>query len=364
MAIRRQLRDSEGIGSLKLLSALDLPTTAEQAVGEADSIAELTRRLAGGARASLGNPSRLHGLRAEAMFRGVLVALGHFQLLVEEDEGQLYFDDAEGPVKLPDYRAVDADGGQVLVEVKTVPPDPRQLRHSIAATEVHGLRRYGQLTGAPVTVAHYWSAPNLWTLVDLERMRRRDGRYELELVEAMKFNQMARFGDRSVGTVPPLELRLETEELGERAVPDTATVVIRNTQFSAGGQPLVDEVEQRIAFLLFRYGGWDVDIPAEVDATGRITSFTLQAAPPEEAREIVEHQGFAMVGALSSMYSAMFNELTLDNAGTVRRLDHHSEPGELGALIPADYFERSDRRLKLWVLHLQPADEKDQNAEA
>lgn len=51
--------------------------------------------------------------------------------------------------------------------------------------------------------------------------------------------------------------------------------------------------------------------------------------------------------------------ITLDDDDAVRRLDHHSEPGEFGSLIPADYFERSDRQLKLWVLHQQPADEDD-----
>ncbi len=141
MAIQRQLRDTEGIGSLKLVSALDLPIT-----GEADSVDELIDRLVGGVRASLNNPSRLHGLRAEAMFRAVLVALGDFQLLVEEDEGQLYYDDAEGPVKLPDYRIVGSDGRELLVEVKAVPPKPRRVRHRIPAVEVHGLLRYGRLT--------------------------------------------------------------------------------------------------------------------------------------------------------------------------------------------------------------------------
>ena len=124
-----------------------------------------------GARASLGNPSRLHGLRTEAMFRAVLVALGRFQLLVEEDEGQVYYEDGLGPVKLPDYRAVDADGRQLLIEVKAVPPSSRRLHHSIPASEVEGLCRYGELTGAPVAVAHYWSAANLWTLVDLDLMQ-------------------------------------------------------------------------------------------------------------------------------------------------------------------------------------------------
>jgi hypothetical protein len=359
VTIRRQPRDTEGIGMLKLLSALDMPTIAQQDAGEADSVDELVRRLRGGARASLDNPGRLHGLRTEAMFRAVLVALGSFQLLHEEDEGQLYYEDAQGPVKLPDYRVVDADGRQLLVEVKTVQPSARQLRHRMPITEVDALRRYGELTGATVAIAHYWAAANVWTLVELERMQRRDGHFELELTEAIKFNQMGRFGDRMVGTVPPLALRLEVEELGERVRPDTAHIVIRNTQLLAAGKPLADEVEQRIAFLLFRYGRWDVETPAEVDSTGRITSFALTAAPPEDAREVVARQGFAIVGTLSSMYSTMFNEITLDNDGAVRRLDHHSEPGELGSLIPADYFERSDRQLKLWVLEQQPADEND-----
>jgi hypothetical protein len=194
-------------------------------------------------------------------------------------------------------------------------------------------------------------------------MRLRDGRYELELTEAMKFNQMGRFGDRMVATVPPLELRLQVEDLGERTRPHTATVVIRNTQLLAAGMPLDDDVERQIAFLLFRYGHWEVETPAEVDSTGQITSFAMQAAPPKDAREVIDQQGFAIVGALSSMYSAMFNEITLNDDGAVRRLDHDSEPGQFGSLIPADYFERSDRQLKLWVFHQQPAD-RDADADS
>ncbi len=190
-------------------------------------------------------------------------------------------------------------------------------------------------------------------------MELRDGRYELELAEAMKFNQMGRLGDRTVGTVPPLELHLDVEEKGERSRPNMATVVVKDVQMQAAGRPLVDKSEQRIAFLLFRFGGWDIETPAEVNGQGRLRSFTLQAAPPLEARGIVERQGFAMLSPLSSMYSALFNEITLDDEGAVRHLDHHADPGELGSLIPADYFKRPDRRLKLWVLHLQAADERD-----
>lgn len=356
VSIKRQPRDSQGIGAVKLLSALDLPTAASETAGAVDNIEEFARRLAGGARSSLANPSRLYGLRGEAMFRAVLVALGDFQLLVEEDEGQLYYDDAAGAVKQPDYRAVDSEGRHLLIEVKTVPPNPSRLRHAIPAAEVQALRRYGELSGAPVALAHYWSAANLWTLVDLDRLQARGGRYELELTDALKANQMGRFGDRTIGTVPPLALHLTVEEFAPRTEPDIAPVVIKNVQMLAAGRPIVDEVEQRIAFLLFRYGGWPVDTPAELDDDGKLVSFALVAAPPEEMRPIVKGQGFAIVASLSSMYSAIFNEITLDDEGAVQRLDHHSEPGEIGSLIPDDYFERPDRELALWVLHLQPAD--------
>lgn len=359
--IRRQPRDSQGIGSVKLLSALDLPTVASRTAGAVDSIEEFADRLAGAARASLKNPSRLHGLRGEAMFRAVLVALGDFQLLVEEDEGQLYYDDSGGAVKQPDYRTVDSEGRQILIEVKTVPPTPRRLRHSIPATEARALRRYGELTSTPVTIAHYWSALNVWTLVDLDLMRPNGRRHELELTEAIRANQMGRFGDRTIGTVPPLALHLEVEEIAKRTAPDTATVAVRTVQMLAAGRPIVDPVEQRIAFVLFRFGNWPIDTPAGLDSNGKLASVTLEAAPPEEVRDMVARQGLAMVGALSSMYSALFNEITLDDEGAVRRLDHHSEPGELGSLIPTDYFECPNRNLRLWVLHLQPTSPDQQD---
>jgi hypothetical protein len=82
----------------------------------------------------------------------------------------------------------------------------------------------------------------------------------------------------------------------------------------------------------------------------------LKVTPPPEEREVVEDQGFAMVGVLSSMYSALFNEATLDDSGAVQRLDHHSEPGEFGTLIPSDYPETPGQCLRLWIFDVQPAD--------
>ena len=56
------------------------------------------------------------------------------------------------------------------------------------------------------------------------------------------------------------------------------------------------------------------------------------------------------------MYSAMYNELTLMPEGEVRQLRHEPDPGELAALIPDDYWDREDRALSIWRLHIEPPD--------
>jgi hypothetical protein len=53
--------------------------------------------------------------------------------------------------------------------------------------------------------------------------------------------------------------------------------------------------------------------------------------------------------------SALFNEATLDDSGAVQRLDHHSEPGEFGTLVPPGYPETPGQSLRLWIFDVQPA---------
>lgn len=63
----------------------------------------------------------MHGIRAETLFRAMVVAIGVFELMTEEDAGDVYFHAAGGDIVPPDYRIVDRDGQQMLVEVKGVP---------------------------------------------------------------------------------------------------------------------------------------------------------------------------------------------------------------------------------------------------
>src|SRR5664280_1321990 len=118
MTIRKIPRDPEGIESLKLYASLDPLLAVGADLQDPARLDEFLDRMKTGVSASVQKASRLHGLRVEALFRAMLVALGGFTLLTDVDGGEPYFDDSGGPVKLPDFCVVARDGQQLLVEVK------------------------------------------------------------------------------------------------------------------------------------------------------------------------------------------------------------------------------------------------------
>jgi hypothetical protein len=180
MSIRRLSRDTEGVESLKFYASLDTLAGGND-LRDPDRVQAFLTRIEDGLTRSLATESRLSGLQAEALFRAVVVALGGFELLTDEDAGDPYFDDAGGPVKPPDFRIVRANGQQRLIEVKRVSDRKPLEPHRLRAKEVSGLRRYGELMGVPIAIAHYWTAWNLWTVVDLDALSRRGQQYEIDL---------------------------------------------------------------------------------------------------------------------------------------------------------------------------------------
>lgn len=60
------------------------------------------------------------------------------------------------------------------------------------------------------------------------------------------------------------------------------------------------------------------------------------------------------------MYSTLYNEATLTDAGELRSLRHEPDPGSLAALIPADYWDRATRDLPIWKFRFRPNDDGTQ----
>jgi hypothetical protein len=293
------------------------------------------------------------------MFEAMIVALGDFQLLKLEDAGACYFDDANGEIRLPDFRALTNRGEDVVIEVKNVPPRNTMSAEPLRIADLDALARYAAATHSRLLYAHYWSVFNTWTLVDTSVISRRGRRGRLELTDALMANELATFGDRMVGTKPPLTMSLIADKHHPRSeVPNTAgeeaRFTIADVEFSCGGAAIVDQLERSIALSLMYYGSWPSELQVRGGPDGLIEALDCVSRPAGPADEI-EAQGFAFAGTLSSLYSTQYNAATLGDHGAVVALGSVGAPRTIGALVPKDYWDTTARPLPLWLMEVRPS---------
>lgn len=356
MALRSGRDPSAPLEALRLYSLLETRSEAATVVADAERVNAFVANLSSGLTESLANPGRLHGVQTQAMFQSMIVGLGGINLIKEEDVGEFFFDDADGHVRLPDFRLVPRDGQHLLVEVKVVAPKNVRGPHRLRAVDVAALRHYAELTGARLLLAHYWSAWNLWTLADSAAFNVRDGKLIVDMETAMLASELGLLGDAIIATVPPLTFSILADESAPQQITpsdsaDETEIAFRigGVELSAGGQVLTDDIELRIAWFLIQFGGWKLTKHVSLNSDG-LRRIDLAHAPEEPA----PGQPFQTVGPLSSMYSAMFRLATQTEDGRVLGMRHDVTPGILTELIPSDYFDRSDRALRLWRFNLQP----------
>jgi hypothetical protein len=180
------------------------------------------------------------------------------------------------------------------------------------------------LNNSRLLLAHYWSRANLWTMVDASVVARKGTIAKLKLTDAIRANEMCFLGDATIATTPPLVLRLEADPeapqtLGAEEADGRRRVLftIDEVEVLAGGTILTDKEERRIAQLLMQFGRWEVEETADLDEDDKVLSVDFTHRPVEE-QPGVPHQ---IVGALSSLFSASFNQATL-----VRRELRHGWP--------------------------------------
>lgn len=358
MTIRKSERKPAELGSLDLYAELDELGESGMAINDAGRVDAVLARVRTGLDASLALPSRLHGWRTQTMFPAVVLAIGGVQLLTVEDSGSdFYFDDKDGPVKAPDFRLVTAHGEHLLVEVKNVGPAQTTNAQTMGKAEFEGAQRYAEWTGARLMVAHYWSGANLWTLVDPEVLTATGDKMLLTIEHALLANEFGLLGDQWIATTPPLVLSLLADTAQPRTIegsPDERywKFVIAGVEISCAGRRLETDLERKIAWSLMLYGSWNLKQKVQLGNDGVITQLDCELEPPEPDEA---SQGFAMIGPLSSLYSALYNLKTLDEAGDVKSLRSPPEPGVFVDLIPADYWDRPDRALPLWRFELKPS---------
>ncbi|MER5200980.1 hypothetical protein ACWD3J_46480 [Streptomyces sp. NPDC002755] len=361
VVLKRGRKGELGIEILPLLEmALAEPPGGQPAVLLRDRHPETIDAISDALRKSLDNVSRLQGHQTQYAFEAVVVALGAIRLIKTEDAGLYYFDDAQGKLLPPDFRIVLRDGTVLLVEVKSVKPGAEE-KVKVRADDMDAAQAYARMTHGRLLYAHYWAGLNLWTLVDPSRFDHAGTQRRLTISSAMRGNEMALLGDTYLAGKPPLTVSVlfdPTEEepsTGEDAPQGERLVAITGRELSNAGEVITAPLEQKLAWFLARYSGWSVENEMHTDEDGRFVRLDYHLAPDvdEEASAHYEQQGFAVFGALSSLYTSRFRMATTTEHGEITALRQEPSPALMTQLLPDDYWDE-DRVLKLWRFVLAP----------
>ncbi len=295
---------------------------------------------------ALSDPVLLYGQRTQAMFEALVVSLGGYSLLKAEDTGPVY---PKERFRVPDFRVVLSDGTQWLVEVKNVYIEDasRQERLLMTRTYREKLENYATATGATLKLAVFWAKWGIWTLVSPERLVDGDGCLTLDMLSALRTNELGSLGDRMIGTRPPLRLRLTTEP--ERTSPialdGKVCFTISSVQIFCGKDEILDPVEQQIAWIFLEYGEWDAAGPHALQEGNQLKAIEFQWEPVERRNE-----GFETIGTLSRMFARYYTERTVENRKVVQLLAP-ARPSWFAPLIKSDYKSKA---LPLWQFIQQP----------
>ena len=310
---------------------------------------------------ALADPILLQGQRAEAMFEALVVSLGHYRIIKPEDGGRVH--PAIG-YRTPDFRVVLQDGSNWLVEVKNVfEADPRRQRRKLMTKRYREeLEAYAEATGGELKLAIYWARWSIWTVVTPKRLVGADGDLTLDMMTAAKVNELGSLGDLTLGTRPPLELRLTMDPARTSPIgaDGTVLVTIGRAQIFCGNAELTDPVEQQLAWTLMNYGEWQLSGPDAAVDGDRLDAIVFRWEPEED-----HDQGFEMIGSLSRIFARYFAEQTM-LSGAVTQLRAPVRPEWFE---PLRRWQDRDRSLPLWRFMLQPnydglavADHRDSSA--
>lgn len=301
---------------------------------------------------ALADPILLHGQRTEALFEALVVALDDVQLLKAEDGGRIFPADR---YRVPDYRIVLNDGEQWLVEVKNVHiGDPQNQRRRIMHKAYHrAMAAYAEATGARLMLAVYWARWSIWTLVPPERFVDAKGDVVLDMMQAIPANELARLGDRTIGTRAPLRLRfvMDPAKTGPVGGDGQVLVVIGGSQLMCGDAVIEDKTEREIASIIMQYGEWSCDGPFPLIEGDRLHAIDFEWRPDEPC----EDQGFDMIGTLSRMFSRYYASRTLDGS-EIKQLRAPLRPAWFAPLANGTIVQRA---LPLWRFELQPRAMRD-----
>jgi hypothetical protein len=347
--MKRMGRNPEKFGVLELFSAM--ARTNNFRLDRKEDLAQFAEMALKSLTSSQAAGTILHGKRVEAMFAYIAGALGRCQLIKAEDAGDMF---VKGPpMQAPDYRVVLDDGTVMLIEVKNFHSPHLTKRFSLTQEYFDKLQRYAAAQGLPLKIALYFSKLNCWCLVSPDAFEKTRRGLEISVFTAMAKSEMVTLGDVLLATFPEIRLEMmgSAEEANEIDSEGQAVLVFRSGRIFCGGAELVEELDQRIAFYLMRFGRWTQTSHPVVEKNK-----LLGIVFTSRTDDVCEGQPFAIVGAMSSMISEAYSEYTVAE-GKLVAVDVAIDPEDFILSIPHDF---KSEHLPLWRFQIHPnADFKD-----
>lgn len=287
----------------------------------------------------------LHGQRTQNMFEALVVSLGKYKLLKTEDAGRCHPKDQ---YRVPDFRVILNDRKQWLIEVKNIyDPDPLRQTTKFKPEYVKQLQDYADLMGCPLKLALYWARWSIWTLISPEDLSRDGDKLTIVMMDAVRANELAALGDRTIGTTPPLKFQFLANREKPRFINEANEAVMtgNGAKIFVGDNEVTDKVEQEIVWIFMRYGDWRMSGPTAVMSGKDVDALELTWAPKEES-----DQGFEFIGTLSSMFARYYATQTLNESG-IAQIEADHVPNWFAPLVSNTTFSDA---LPLWRFDLQP----------
>lgn len=314
-------------------------------LGDKESEAKFLDRISASLLCNKNNQALLHGLRTEDLFQYVAASLGKCLLIKKEDAGDIASTEKIQP---PDYLLVLHDKTRFFVEVKNCHKKQPPCNFSFKEAYLDKLLKYADIVGNELKIAIYWSAFNLWTLISPSQFERSKGKCSVTIPSAMKVNEMNRLGDFSVGTTPPLILRIVADKNKPRSIASDglAKFTIGSIEFLCCEKKITNKREQQYAFYFMLYGDWQLTEPIANIEDNKPISIDYIAEPEQRTPS----QNFELFGFISSMISRWYRAL-VSTSSSGEKLSIAVEPNALGINIPSGY---KGKDMPLWQFHIHP----------
>lgn len=342
--LKRISRNPERFDVVDLFGALGRKSGFR--LGDAESESKFVEQVSASLHAEARNPAVVHGRQTEEMFAYVAASLGDVEAIKGEDSGDLIVADTE--LRPPDFRVVLRDKTEFFVEVKNFYQKRGSEPFRIKRTYAESLLKYGALFGRDLKLAIYWAGWNSWTLTSLDRVRLNREVIEITFIQAIKMNEMALLGDRMLGTVPPITMRILADAAKPRSINASGFVefTVGGVEFYCSGRQLETPLERNLAFYFNLFSNWHEHEPKFSIVDGKLDFIDIVSEPEVSNPE----QAFQLLGSMSGMISKHFRAITAPNHKP-EILSPKSDPGALGFAIPRGYI---GDRMPIWNIEIQP----------